>query len=272
VTEEPFSLELENGVLHGHRGGDGPPALLLHGGPAFPDYTAPLAAELQSLYSTIRYTQRGTLPSTVGAPFTIEAHMGDALAVLDAARIDRAWAIGHSWGGHLALHLLVAHPERLLGVVCVNPLGAFGDVFEEFGRNLRRDLSEETIARIDEVEARRRDGIVTEGELVERFGYLWPYYFVNPGSAPLNPIDHVGVRCSVETNESLMEHFARGTLVDGLPGASLPVSFVHGELDPLPVRTSAATAALIPGARLTVIDGVGHFPWLERPGSVCAAI
>ena len=36
--------------------------------------------------------------------------------MLDAFGIERAWAIGHSWGGHLALHLLVTHPERLHGV------------------------------------------------------------------------------------------------------------------------------------------------------------
>ena len=140
--EQPFEVPAGDGVLAGHRGGDGPPALVLHGGPGVPDYTEGLAAELGGFLSTIRYTQRGALPSTVGAPYTIESHAADALAVLDRLGIERAWAVGHSWGGHLALHLAVSEPERLLGVIAVDPLGAYGgEMFEEVGENLRRSMT-----------------------------------------------------------------------------------------------------------------------------------
>ncbi len=141
MREERFEVPVAGGVLAGHRGGDGPPALLLHGGPAVADYTEGCAAELSGVFETIRYTQRGVPPSVVAPPYSIESHLADALAVLDFFGLDRAWAIGHSWGGHLALHLAVAHPERLLGIVCIDPLGAYGEIFEEFGVNLRRALS-----------------------------------------------------------------------------------------------------------------------------------
>ena len=120
--EEPFELAIAGGVLRGHRRRGEPPALLLHGGPALADYTAGCADLLDGLFGTIRYTQRGTPPSGGEPPFTIESHMADAIAVLDFLEIERAWAIGHSWGGHLALHLAVAHPDRLLGVLCIGPL------------------------------------------------------------------------------------------------------------------------------------------------------
>ncbi len=110
MLEEPFELAIDGGILHGHRGGEGRPALLLHGGPAVPDYTASCAEALDGLFSTTRYTQRGTPPSTVGPPYSIESHMSDAIAVLDHFQLDKAWAVGHSWGGHLALHLLISHP------------------------------------------------------------------------------------------------------------------------------------------------------------------
>ena len=35
--------------------------------------------------------------------------------------------VGHSWGGHLLLHVAVAHPERLHGGLAVDPLGGVGD-------------------------------------------------------------------------------------------------------------------------------------------------
>ena len=268
MREERFEVPVAGGLLAGHRGGEGAPALLLHGGPAFPDYTEGCAAELSSLFETMRYTQRGVLPSTAGPPYTIESHTADALAVLDFFGLDQAWAIGHSWGGHLALHLLVNHPERLLGVVCIDPLGAYGDIFSDFGGNLRRSLSAEQIARLDEVEARRREGLATEADLLERSAIVWPLYFADPVSAPPHPSEHIGVQCSADTNASIAAHFERGTLVQGLPEARRPAFFVHGVEDPLPPRSSTETAALIPGAKVELIEDCGHFPWWERPGEL----
>jgi pimeloyl-ACP methyl ester carboxylesterase len=270
--EEPFSVPVGDGVLAGHRGGDGPPALILHGGPAWPDYTEGLAAELVGLVRTHRYTQRGARPSTVGEPFTIETHMDDAIAVLDHFAIERAWIVGHSWGGHLALHLLVAHPDRLLGIVCIDPLGAFDRVFAEFGANLRRTLSRDEVARVEEIEESRRRGEVTEADLVERSKLVWPRYFADPEAAPPHPAGQIGVACSTGTNASISDHFGRFTLATGLPSARLPALFVHGERDPLPVSSSLEAAALIPDARVETIPDCGHFPWMERPGEIRKAV
>ena len=261
----------EVGPLRGHLGGSGPPALLLHGGAAVPDYLDGLAAELDGLFTTYRYTQRGTPPSGGGPPFTVEQHMADAISVLEAFGIERAWAVGHSWGGHLGLHLLVAYPDRLLGVVAVDPLGAYSDVVAEQDANVRRRLHPEHVARLDAIEARRRAGDVTEAELVERFGLVWPAYFADPERA-LPPPGRVGVDASIGTNRSLAEHFERGTLVNGLPRAAAPALFVHGERSVIPVQGSARTAALVPTSELAVVADAGHFPWVERPGSVRRAV
>src|SRR3954465_10775365 len=123
LVEQPFEVAVEGGRLAGFRSGEGPPALVLHGGPGMSDYTEGLAEELRGLFEVIRYTQRGNLPSITEGPFSVEQHMDDAIAVLDGLAIEHAWLVGHSWGGHLALHLLVAHSDRLLGAVVVDPLG-----------------------------------------------------------------------------------------------------------------------------------------------------
>jgi pimeloyl-ACP methyl ester carboxylesterase len=272
VAERPFELEIGDGVLRGHRAETGPPALLLHGGPAMPDYLGPVAAELDGLLATIRYTQRGTLPTTVGPPFTIESHAADAIAVLDGLGIERAWAVGHSWGGHLALFLAIWHPERLLGLICIDPLGAFNDVFADQDRRLRGLLTPEQAARVEEVEELRRRGEATEGDLLERLTMIWPNWFADPTAAPPHGFEHLGPEASRRTNASLAQHFEAGTLAGGLPTLRLPALFVHGELDALPPRASEATAALIPGARVEILPGLGHFPWLEQPGAVRAAV
>jgi proline iminopeptidase len=270
-VEEPFELAIAGGVLRGHRRRGEPPALLLHGGPALADYTAGCADLLDGLVGTIRYTQRGTPPSGGEPPFTIEAHMADAIAVLDSLEIERAWAIGHSWGGHLALHLAVAHPDRLLGLLCIGPLGAYADVQEEQQRNLTRGLTDEHKERIERAGQRRRDGIVTEAELVDRFALMWPQFFVKNESALPAPA-RIGVQCSIGSNKSIAEHFERRTLVLGLGAVDLPVLFVHGEGDALPPRSSLQTAALIPGAVVETIPDCGHFPWLEQPAAFRTAV
>ena len=90
---------------------------ILHGGPGLSDYTAPLAAEFTDSFKVIRYQQRDLAPSTTSGPFDIGQHVADAIAVLDAAEAERAYVVGHSWGGHLAMHLAVQHQERLPGLV-----------------------------------------------------------------------------------------------------------------------------------------------------------
>lgn len=267
----PFDVAVPGGALHGHRSGSGEPALLLHGGAAVPDYLGPCADALDGLFACIRYTQRGTPPSTGDPPYTIETHVADAIAVLDACGVGRAWAIGHSWGGHLALHLALAHAGRLSGLLLIDPLGADPGVFGEMDANLRRDLDDAERLRLDTIEQRRRDGVVTEEELVERVALLWPQYFVVREAVGETPA-RVGVRASIETNRSIAEHYRAETLRRRLPSLRLPALFVHGEEDPLPLRSTVATAGLIDGSRVETVPRCGHFPWLERPAGFRAAV
>ena len=101
MSETPFEVALPGGVLKGHVGGEGPPALLLHGGAAVTDYMDGCARELDRVFRTMRYQQRGTYPSEADPPYSIETDIADAVRVLDRFAIDRAWVVGHSWGGIL---------------------------------------------------------------------------------------------------------------------------------------------------------------------------
>jgi pimeloyl-ACP methyl ester carboxylesterase len=115
-------------LIAGLRAGDGPPVLLLHGGPGLGfDYLRDLAEELAEENDVAWYQQRGQAPSAVEGPYTVATDVEDARRILDALGWDKAYVVGHSWGGHLALHVAEALPDRLRGVLSVDPLGAVGD-------------------------------------------------------------------------------------------------------------------------------------------------
>jgi pimeloyl-ACP methyl ester carboxylesterase len=111
-----FRVRSAGATLVGEQAGGGPLALILHGGPGLSDDTEPLARELSNVFTTVRYTQRGVPPASGAGPFAVEDHVADAIAVLDAVGLEAAWMVGHSWGGHLAMHVAVAQPELVSGL------------------------------------------------------------------------------------------------------------------------------------------------------------
>jgi len=269
LLEQEFRAPVPGGEIVGWVRGSGPPALLLHGGPGFSEYLADLATELSGVMTVARYQQRGLAPSVVEGDRSVEAHVADAVAVLDALGWQQAWAIGHSWGGHLAMHLAVARPERLLGMVALDTLGAVPDGgAAALGENLMRGLTDDERARIDEYYAREEAGEGTPEESLEALHTLWPHYFGDPASAPPMPDLRMDLEGHLVTWPSIMRHFEEGTLERGLPQVRMPALVLHGDASPIPYAEAERTAALIPGASLRILPGIGHFAWIEQTGSV----
>jgi pimeloyl-ACP methyl ester carboxylesterase len=267
--ERQFSAAVEGGEIGGQLSGAGPRTLLLHGGPGLSDYLADLAAELAEAFTVARYQQRGLAPSVAGGAREVGGHVADAVGVLDGLEWDRAWVIGHSWGGHLAMHVAVAHPDRVAGIVVLDALGALRDGgAAAMGDRLRRDLPDSARARLAELDAREEHGDTNTEEQIEELGLLWPYYFAEPSTAPPMPPLRLDLDGYATAWASVDEHWEAGTLERGLPNLKMPALFVHGELDPIPAEESRRSAALMPTARLEILSGLGHFPWIESPGIV----
>jgi pimeloyl-ACP methyl ester carboxylesterase len=122
------SFTTADGAIGGWVTGEGTPVLLAHGGPGLDfDYLGALADELGHGFRVAAFQQRGLAPSSSEGPFTMTQALADVTAVLAALDWSEAVLVGHSWGGHLALRFAAAHPERLLGVLAVDPLGIAGD-------------------------------------------------------------------------------------------------------------------------------------------------
>jgi pimeloyl-ACP methyl ester carboxylesterase len=271
MTRE-FAVTVAGGTITAWQQGEGQHVLLLHGGPGVSDYTESLAAELEDGYSVTRYQQRGVPPSTTDGPFNVETHMADAIAVMDGAGIERAYLLGHSWGGHLAFHLAVAHQDRFLGLLPIDPLGAIGDGgLKEMGAIMEERVGAEQAARAEELDARAQSPDGSPDDAVEAFRIMWPGNFASPEKALPMPPTRVSLVCNKETFESIVEHFKAETLARGLGDVRLPTVFVLGADSPLRPRHNLATAALLPNATYH-IENAGHVVWMELPGAVRRAL
>lgn len=259
--------------LVGWKSGSGPVVVVLHGGPGLSEYTESLLPELADQYTVVRYQQRGLAPSTTAGPFDVETQVADALSVLDELGQERTIVLGHSWGGHLLMHLMAAHPDRVAAALVIDPLGAVEDGGEaDLGRILGERITPEAAARAAELDEKALRGEGTPADAIEGVALVWPAYFADPLSAPPMPPMEISVAAYGETFDSIREHFAHQTLVSLLPKTHVPALFLLGEQSPIPPAHGVASAALMPNAELKVLPDCGHFVWLDQPGSVRAGL
>lgn len=57
-------------------------------------------------------------------------------------------------------------------------------------------------------------------------------------------------------------------LMAGMAQVDVPVLIVGGSLDPLGPAVSTHWAGLLPRAEVVIVDGVGHYPWVDDPAAV----
>jgi len=272
MARQDFHATVDGGELTGWVRGEGRRILLLHGGPGLSfNYLDGLADELSDGHAVASYQQRGLAPSSAHGPYDVPTQVADVARVLDALGWDRAVVVGHSWGGHLALHVAVGLADRLDAVLVVDPLGAVGDGGEkEFEAEMLARTPEDVRTQADELDQRAMRGEGTEEAMLEGLRLVWPAYFPSWDAAPPMPDINGSVEAYSQTMESI--HVLMPALEQALTSVRVPVGFVHGKASPMPVTASTDAAARIPGAWVEVVDNAGHFLWLDVPGSVRTAL
>jgi pimeloyl-ACP methyl ester carboxylesterase len=249
-----------------------PPAIVLHMGPGMgAEMVIGVVEELDGVFETALPQQRGLSPSTLAGPRDVETHVADEVALLDHLGWERAWLIGHAWGGHLAMHVAVAHPARVIGLILLETLGAVPDGgVDALNRELVARLTAGERARLEELLARQVAGDEDPTLMRELHGTLWPSY--SPIHDNVRPPGTIRIEKPIpgepDTMASVRAHFEAGTLERGLPDLDLPALLIHGEGDAMPLSSSTDTAALIRGSTVRIVEGTGHFPWVERRGVI----
>ena len=250
-------------TLFERRVGEGPPVIVLHGGPgADHGYLLPGFDTLAPGRELVYYDQRGGGLSPVArdVPVGWREHVADLEALRQLWALDRLVILGYSWGGLLAQLYATEHPGRVERLALVCPAPSWRAARDEFERRFaERSLAPELVAErlaLRESGLRERDPRAYERRLFELA--VVPYFYDPARARELTPFRVVG-RTQQEVWRTLNDYDLR----PALRRLRLPAFVLHGEDDPIPIEASRETAALL-GAEFHALDRCGHCPHVER--------
>jgi 2-succinyl-6-hydroxy-2,4-cyclohexadiene-1-carboxylate synthase len=234
------------------------PLLLLHGftqtGRGWDEVVRHLGGER---YRPLAPDLRGHGAAASRRPIDFASCVAD-VAGLAAGRFALA---GYSMGGRLALHVALAHPERVSRLVLLSATGGIEDPAER----ARRHTADEELAAWMELR------LITE--VADRWGSQ-PLF---AGQAP-----EVVAAARADRLRNDPRHLAAslrgiGTgsmapLWDRLVALEMPVAVLAGERDEKFVALGRRLADALPRGELEIVAGAGHALALEAPAAVAAAI
>jgi pimeloyl-ACP methyl ester carboxylesterase/membrane protein DedA with SNARE-associated domain len=212
------------------------PILLLHGSPGSRrDFTTEIP--------TLAQERRVIVPDLPGfggsthdlADYSIAAHAGYVLELLDQLGIERVHVVGFSMGGGVAIELIDRAPDRVASITLLSSIGV--QELELFGE-----------ARINHIVHGAQLGLlVALRDGFPHFGYLDRTFFGVPYARNFWDTDQRPLRGMLERIEA-------------------PTLILHGETDVLvPVAAAREHGRLIPQSQLEILPGNHFLCFLEGP-------
>ena len=264
----PF-VTADDGVrLHWEESGSGKPLLFIHEFAGDHRSFAPQVEHFRDRYRCLVYDARGYPPSDVPEDERAYSQLravADAVAVLDAAGVERAHVVGVSMGGFCALHLGLRHPDRVDGLVIAGVgYGAHPDAAATF-----RAESEAVAAAFDAEGA---------AEVAKR-------YAVGPARVQFQNKNRAAWELFAR---QLAEHDSGGSartmrgvqrlrpslydLRDELAAMAVPVLIVVGDEDEGCLEADLMLKRTIPTSGLAILPRTGHTCNLEEPDEFNAPV
>jgi pimeloyl-ACP methyl ester carboxylesterase len=265
-------------VLHGHRvcyrtAGEGPVIMLIHGITGTSDTWREVLPMLVDDYTVVAPDLLGHGESAKPrGDYSLGAFAAGIRDLLIALGHDRATVVGHSLGGGVAMQFAYQFPERCERLVLVSS-GGLGREVHPIMRAAAIPGSEIVLPVITSSPVLSVGSAV--GSVLARFG-LEPANDVGEiarGYASLG--DARARRAFLHTLRGVIDPFGqRVSARDRLYLASeMPSLIVWGERDPvIPIEHGRDAHAMMPGSRLEIVAGAGHFPHLDSPRRVATAL
>jgi pimeloyl-ACP methyl ester carboxylesterase len=263
-------LERSEITLHGQpfayrKAGRGPVIALLHGMAGTSETWEGVIQRLQSRYTLIApdLLGHGRSANTPG-DYSLGSHATAIRDLLEALGVKRATIVGHSLGGGVAMQFAYQFPERCERLVLVSSGG--------LGREVHVALRAAALPGAEVVlpwlcVAGRK----SVGAIVEALGKVGLKASADLGESWRNFVsleDPEARRAFIRTARSVID--LGGQSVSAMDRlyltAGLPTLITWGEKDPLiPARHAYEAHERMPGSRLAIFAGAGHFPYLDDP-------
>lgn len=179
------------------------------------------------------------------------------LRYLDEAGVDRVVLVGHDFGGPVAAHLWATAPERISALALIST-NVLPDTPVPFPLSaLRLPLLGGAAGRL------LFSGPALAGMIVAGAGRPWRRPDVRASVGGRRQRRAIRTIFAASLRE-LSELYA--PVEQALSTVTVPTLVAWGTRDPFfPLAQAHRTVALVPGARLVVYDGAGHFLPEERP-------
>lgn len=239
---------------------EGPPVLVLPGGPCRPpEYLTDLAG-LGERHPLVVLHPRGT-PASGGLSRGWWTDAEDVVCAIDALGVDAIDIVGHSAGTRLSLAVATRFPDRVRSLALVTPPSVWltGAAYDGDDIVALRDDAEGVASYASIL----NDEPETQDAFEEVFRRQAPATYARWTSTEQAHAD-IG-RVDLAAAEAWF-HGIPADVVELIRTASLPPTLVvGGDVDLLTGRRPVEECAAALGAELAMIDDCGHYPWVEQP-------
>jgi len=196
----------------------------------------------------------------VESAYSLDDMADDAVGLLDALGIEKAHICGASMGGMIAQVIAYRHPEHVLSLTSIMSTTGNPDLPQ---------AKPETIAFVLAPAPEEREAYVEHNMNIWRMIWSPGFPFEEERARTFIAESHdrsYYPQGMIRQNIALIANGDRRPLLSSI---KVPTLVIHGADDPLiPVEGGKDTARVIPGARLFIIDGMGH----DLPKGVWVAI
>lgn len=261
---------------------DAPPVYVLHGGPGYSCHALrELLGEDLEDYRVVYADQRGGGRSYADAPFDLDVLADDVAAVLGALRLADATLLAHGFGAAVAVRTAARHPDRVRGLVLVNPWVSMPMLARTLQREAAVRSGNGDAALPPEAALADAEALDPQGLVDEAFGRTSAKALFDallfPDAAARLRLEHADASALLGPTETteLPEPWrvdVRAELATLEVPAAVLVATHDGSA--YPDQAEAALSAL-PHGVTALVDG-GHYPWLDADdafvGSLHAAL
>ncbi len=264
--------------LHGHKlsyrtGGTGPVLLLIHGITNSSASWDPVAAQLATRFTVVAPDLLGHGDSAKPrGDYSLGAAASLMRDLLIALGHERATIVGHSLGGGIAMQMAYQFPERVERLVLVSS-GGLGRAVTPALRAVALPAAEYVLPLL--ASQPLVDAGSKLGGWIERLGLRVgaDIAAMAAGFASLQDIE--ARRAFVHTARSVIDISGqRVSAIDKLYLAeAVPALILWGDRDTIiPARHGIRAHEQMPGSRLRIFAGAGHFPHRDDPAGFAATL